>query len=126
MGCKSSSLKILLSFFNIRPRIVEGKIRWPHGMTEDAIDLISGLCTVNPSNRLGNISGGAARVKSHPWFRGVNWDDLYQRRTEGPFVPPLRHAADASNFDDYDAAPESKSIYTAEMAEKYEDAFSDF
>ena len=95
-------------------------------MSPEAIDLISGLCTVNPSQRLGNISGGASRVKSHPWFHSINWDELYHRKTLGPFVPPLRHAADASNFDDYDPAPDSDSMYTAEMAEKYDDAFKDF
>ena len=95
-------------------------------MSQEAMSLISGLCTVNPSQRLGNISGGASRVRNHPWFRSINWDDMYHRRTPGPFIPKVSHAADASNFDDYDPAPESDSIYTDELAEKYEDEFKDF
>lgn len=107
-------------------RIVEGKLRYPHGMSPEARDLIAGLCTVNPSQRLGNISGGTQRVKSHPFFRGIDWDALYNRQQKGPIIPHLRHAADTSNFDNYDDAPESKSIYTDEMANQYEDAFQDF
>lgn len=95
-------------------------------MSPEARDLIGGLCTVNPSQRLGYISGGAERVKSHPFFKGIDWHALYHRQIKGPIIPHLRHSADASNFDEYDDAPESKSIYTEEMSEKYEDAFKDF
>lgn len=95
-------------------------------MTPEAHDLIAGLCTVNPSQRLGNISGGAQRVKSHPFFRAIDWDALYRRQMKGPIIPHLRHPTDASNFDDYEDAPESKSVYTEEMSSQYEEAFKDF
>lgn len=95
-------------------------------MSADAQDLIGGLCTVNPSHRLGNISGGAGRVKSHRFFNGIDWEALYYRQIKGPIVPQVKHAADTSNFDDYDPAPPSKSAYTADMAKKYDGAFEDF
>ena len=95
-------------------------------MSPEARELIGGLCTVNPSRRLGNISDGSQRVKSHPFFKGIDWHALYYRQMKGPIIPHLRHAADASNFDDYDDAPESKSIYTEEMSNQYEEAFKDF
>ena len=95
-------------------------------MSPEAKDLIAGLCTVNPSERLGNLAGGTDQVKSHPFFRGIDWDALYYRKFKGPIVPRVSHAADASNFDEYDAAPKSDSIYTAGMEREYEDAFKDF
>lgn len=95
-------------------------------MSSDARSLIGGLCTVNPSNRLGNITGGADRVKSHPFFKGIDWEALYYRQMKGPIIPEIRHPADASNFDDYDPAPESKSVYTSAMAAQYDKEFKDF
>jgi protein kinase A len=110
----------------IYSKIVEGKVPFPHTISPEARDLISSLCTVNPSQRLGNISGGAETVKRHPFFRGIDWDAIYYRRMKGPIVPFVRHAADASNFDEYDPEPEHKSFYTDEMAENYEEAFAGF
>ena len=111
---------------NAKLRIVEGKGRYPHSMSPDARDLIGGLCTVNPSHRLGNISGGSAAIKSHAFFKSINWNSLYKREMKGPIIPELKHAADASNFDDYDAAPESSSNYTKDMFHKYDHEFKDF
>lgn len=105
---------------------MEGKVRYPHSMSPDARDLISGLCTVNPTHRLGNISGGSAAIKSHAFFKSIDWDALYKREKKGPIVPELKHAADASNFDDYDATPESSSTYTKDMMHKYDHEFKDF
>ncbi|KAF2431022.1 hypothetical protein EJ08DRAFT_649326 [Tothia fuscella] len=95
-------------------------------MSPDARSLISALCTVDTSKRLGNMKGGASTVKAHPWFRGINWDDLYHRRTHGPIVPHLRGPADTRNFDDYDDEPEGREPYTNDLADKYEGSFSDF
>ncbi|KAL8780883.1 MAG: hypothetical protein Q9203_000503 [Teloschistes exilis] len=118
-------------FWNSNPMkiyemICEGKLKFPKEFDPNARDLISGLCVVNPTHRLGNLPGGVDRVKSHPFFASVDWEALYYRRQKGPIIPTLRHAADASNFDDYGAAPEHKSVYTKEMASKYDSEFKDF
>lgn len=121
-----SSLTEMSSTTNAKGRIVEGKVRYPHFMSPDARDLIGGLCTVNPTHRLGNISGGSAAIKSHAFFKTIDWDALYKREMKGPIVPELKHAADASNFDDYDPAPESSSTYTKDLMHKYDHEFKDF
>ena len=110
----------------IYSKIVEGRIPYPAAMSDPARSLISALCTTNPSERLGHIAGGSQRVKDHEFFNGIDWDALYYRRMKGPIVPRLRHAADASNFDNYDNPPESHSVYTEELEREYEEAFSSF
>lgn len=110
----------------IYSKIVEGNVPYPPFMSSSSRDLIAGLCTVNPSKRLGNISGGSERVKSHAFFRGVNWEALYYRKEMGPIVPRVRHAADASNFDEYGPPEGVEGIYTDELKEQYESAFADF
>lgn len=110
----------------IYEQIVEGKVRYPSAMSANARDLIGKLCTVDTSKRLGNISGGAAAVKAHPWFKDINWDDLYHRRVQGPIVPHLRGPADTRNFDEYDPEPEDRDPYTDDMMQKWDEAFKDF
>ena len=99
-------------------------------MSPDARDLISSLCTVNPSQRLGNISSngisGTALVKQHQFFKTIDWGALYHRKIKGPIIPKVRHAADSSNFDTYDPPPEHQSTYTKDMAQKYDHEFKDF
>ncbi|KAL8706173.1 MAG: hypothetical protein Q9201_000751 [Fulgogasparrea decipioides] len=115
-----------LSLTTPTPRICEGRVKFPRDMDPNARSLISGLCTVNPTHRLGNLSGGVDRVKSHPFFTSIDWESLYYRKIKGPIIPNLRHPADASNFEEYDPAPEQKSVYTKEMASKYDNDFKDF
>ncbi|KAK7192209.1 hypothetical protein DPSP01_010212 [Paraphaeosphaeria sporulosa] len=110
----------------IYEQIVEGRVRFPSAMSADARDLISGLCTVDTSKRLGNISGGASTVKSHAWFKDIDWDALYHRKVQGPIVPHLRGPADTRNFDEYEPESIHREAYTKDMQEKYEDSFEDF
>ncbi|KAF2224223.1 kinase-like domain-containing protein [Elsinoe ampelina] len=110
----------------IYEQIVEGKIRFPSAMSADARDIIQGLCTVDTAKRLGNISGGAGRVKSHPWFKSIDWDAIYYRKVQGPIVPHLKGPADTRNFDEYEAEPMAKEQYTKELKEKYDWHFRDF
>lgn len=107
-------------------RIVEGKVRYPSAMSADARDIIGSLCTVDTTKRLGNMRGGAGDVKSHPWFRNIDWDMLYHRRVKGPIVPHLKGPADTRNFDEYDEEPEGREPYTEELRSQYDDAFADF
>lgn len=109
-------------------QIVEGRLRFPHNMTMAARDIISQLCKTDVTQRLGHIQGGSKRVKSHPWFESVNWDDVYHRRVKGPIIPRVEHAADATNFEEYPPPPDPAQLepYTNDMREKYEPLFDDF
>jgi len=91
-----------------------------------AKDLILGLCTVDRSHRLGNMSGGAARVKAHPFFSGVRWEDVYYRKYKGPIIPPVRYPGDAQCFDVYPDETEKRQPYTDEMVERWDERFADF
>ena len=127
LAAKSSPVVILLT--NLL-RIVEGRIKYPSGLSASAKDLIGALCTVNPSQRLGNISQGdkhnSSVVKAHPFFKSVDWDALYHRKIKGPIIPKVRSPTDSSNFTDYDAPSSHCSAYTREMQQKYDHEFKDF
>jgi hypothetical protein len=50
-----------------------------------AQDLIKQLLRQDPERRLGNLAGGAADIKVHPFFAGVDWDALL---SSAPLLSP--------------------------------------
>ncbi|OAA72132.1 serine/threonine-protein kinase PRKX [Cordyceps fumosorosea ARSEF 2679] len=112
----------------IYKQIVEKPITFPTDppISPAAKDIICSFCTVDRSRRLGNISGGAGRVKSHCFFQDLNWDDILQRRTSGPIIPPVRYPGDAQCFDIYPEDDGKRDTYTSEMAQQYDEYFRDF
>jgi serine/threonine protein kinase len=74
-----------------------GVIPWPDDIvvSPDAQDLISRLLDIDPETRIG--SSGAGEIKSHPYFKNVQWDSLLQQ--EATFVPTLSSVEDTSYFD---------------------------
>ncbi|KAG0650387.1 cAMP-dependent kinase catalytic subunit [Hyphodiscus hymeniophilus] len=120
-------------FWNSNPieiykQIVSKPVTFPSEpqISSEAQDIIRQFCTVDRSHRLGNISGRAARVKDHPFFRGVVWEDVYYRKYRGPIIPPIRYAGDAQCFDVYPDEKEGREAYSSEMRHKWEDHFKDF
>ncbi|KAH1136608.1 hypothetical protein GYH30_026884 [Glycine max] len=66
-------------------------------LSPEAKDLISKLlCNVN--QRLG--SKGADEIKAHPFFKGVEWNKLYQM--EAAFIPEVNDELDTQNFEKFD------------------------
>ena len=63
-------------------------------VSKDAEDLIFKLIN-NPNERLG--IRGADEIKKHPFFKGVNWDNI--RDTKAPFVPKLKNDYDTTYFE---------------------------
>ena len=119
----------------IYEQIVAGNIRFPdprrHNLeiSEPAKDIITQLCRVDPTERLGYVVGGAQRVKSHEFFHGIDWDAVYEKRAgKGPIIPKVEWAGDAGNFDEYPDPPaeHKQQPYTKEMRKHYEEAFKDF
>ncbi|KAK2777163.1 serine/threonine protein kinase, AGC [Onygenales sp. PD_12] len=112
----------------IYEQIVEGRLRFPTNMPPTARDIVTQLCKVAPSERLGYIKGGTARVKEHPFFEGIDWDAVYHRRMKGPIIPRVDSPTDSGNFEEYPDPPDPSKLtpYTKEMRAKYDDMFRDF
>ncbi|KAG5927482.1 hypothetical protein E4U42_002191 [Claviceps africana] len=112
----------------IYKQIVKRPVAFPQDapISDQAKDIIRSFCTVDRSRRLGNLSGGAGRVKAHPFFQSINWDDMLARRRRGPIVPPIRYPGDAQCFDTYPEDDGKRDAYTNDMAQKYEQYFADF
>jgi serine/threonine protein kinase len=72
---------------------------YPIHMPRDSVAILQKLLTREPELRLGSGPTDAQEVMSQPFFRDVNWDDVYQKRIRPPFMPKITSATDTSNFD---------------------------
>ncbi|KAI8074190.1 camp-dependent protein kinase 2 [Gongronella butleri] len=105
-------------------KILAGRIKWPSYFDPHAKDLLKRLLTSDLSKRYGNLRNGAADVKNHPWFEGVDFNRLLARQQRPPYVPSIRGDGDASHFDRY---PESNEQYgVTDGPDPYLHFFTDF
>ena len=55
------------------------------GWSLEAADFINGLIQRKPNKRLG--VNGVQELKTHPWFRGFDWEKLARKEMIPPFKP---------------------------------------
>ena len=63
--------------------------------------IITDLLVVEPSKRLGYGSNGTENIKKHPFFKDINWEELYNKKVEPEFVPKIFNELDLGNFDKF-------------------------
>lgn len=68
-------------------------------MPRDSVSILQKLLTREPDQRLGSGPTDAQEIMSQPFFRNINWDDVYHKRIQPPFQPQISSATDTSNFD---------------------------
>jgi len=71
----------------------------PDYITKQAKDLIKKLLVTNPKKRLGWGPGGVDKIKSHSYFKDVDWEKAWNKELEPPFVPELKDEMDLKYFD---------------------------
>jgi protein-serine/threonine kinase len=66
-------------------------------LSASATDLLRKLIA-DPGERLGR--NGAEEIKNHPFFYGVNWDNVLN--TTAPNPPQISSPTDTCNFDQFE------------------------
>lgn len=80
--------------------ITDHNVSYPKSMSKEAKDACKGFLTKNPAKRLGaSETHGEEDVKSHSFFRRIDWDKVAAREVQPPFKPKIKHRKDVSNFD---------------------------
>ena len=59
-------------------RIVKGRLHFPNNISKEAVKLIKGLLTKNPSKRLG--ANGVQQIQKQAFFKDLNWIDVERRK----------------------------------------------
>ena len=63
-----------------------GELKIPEFVSESAASLLRGLLQKDPNKRLGGSIKDAQEIKEHPYFKDVNWDDVYNKKVSPPAV----------------------------------------
>jgi len=79
-----------------RKSVLNGDPRCPSCFGSVAKSIVYLLLIKDQNLRLGSGANGSARVRSHPWFSAVAWDDLLQQRCSSPFLLGKRGDSGAS------------------------------
>ncbi|KAI9362856.1 kinase-like domain-containing protein [Pilaira anomala] len=64
-------------------------------VSDECIQVLNGLLTKSPKQRLGYGTQGFEKLKSHAWFQGLDWEALENKTAIPPFIPNNNQ----SNFD---------------------------
>lgn len=84
----------------ISRRILKSHPPIPDFLSSPVQDFIRKLLVKDPRKRLGGGLGDATELKSHPFFKDINWKLLSEKKVAAPFVPKIANELDVSNFAD--------------------------
>jgi novel protein kinase C delta type len=73
---------------------------FPKSLGKEAAKCLSALFDRNPNTRLGMPECPDGPIRTHAFFRGVDWKKFEQRGVTPPYKPTVRSPNDTSNFDE--------------------------
>ncbi|XP_055840689.1 ribosomal protein S6 kinase alpha-5 [Episyrphus balteatus] len=83
---------------DISRRIQKSDPPLPSSLGEIVKDFILKMLHKDPKKRLGGNNKNADEIKRHPFFNGINWQDLKRKRRKAPFKPRITCEDDTGNF----------------------------
>ncbi|ESO08118.1 hypothetical protein HELRODRAFT_75424 [Helobdella robusta] len=79
-------------------------LEFPDSMSTEMKNLLENLLKKEVPERLGCKGRGAQEVKEHPFFAGIDWQQVYLQKYPPPLIPPRGevNAADAFDIGSFD------------------------
>ena len=96
--------------------ITKCELRFPKKLkvSDEAKDLLGKLLIKNQKERFG-VKGGFEEIKKHPFFKGMDFKALEEKKIPAPFKPVLEDSFDVRNFDEEFT---SEDLVSSEIPEK--------
>uniref|UniRef100_A0A8C9RK60 protein kinase C n=1 Tax=Scleropages formosus TaxID=113540 RepID=A0A8C9RK60_SCLFO len=80
--------------------ILEKPIRIPRSLSVKAASVLKGFLNKDPKERLGcQVHTGFTDIKSHTFFRSIDWEQLEKKQVTPPFKPQITDDYGLDNFD---------------------------
>uniref|UniRef100_M4ANH1 Protein kinase C n=1 Tax=Xiphophorus maculatus TaxID=8083 RepID=M4ANH1_XIPMA len=81
--------------------ILHDDVLYPVWLSKEAVSILRSFMTKNPVKRLGCVvtQGCEEAIKTHSFFREIDWVLLEQRKVKPPFKPRIKTKRDVNNFD---------------------------
>jgi len=76
-------------------KIMHAKLELADNLDPNTKSILIGLLERDPNKRLAD----PVAIKSHPYFKGVDWEKLVNKEIPPPFIPPVKGASDTSMVD---------------------------
>jgi serum/glucocorticoid-regulated kinase 2 len=110
--------------------IREGNLKFPlvPEVSEEGKDFIKLLLNQNAKKRIG-AKGDFDEIKTHAWFKDINWELLYSKDLETPFKPKVTGENWLGNFDEEFTKEEAINSYAPtnmELINQYQKEFDEF
>jgi serine/threonine protein kinase len=90
-------------------------------ISSEAKDLMKQLLKKDLKERISPLN-----IPDHPWFKGINFDDIKNFKVNAPFVPKIKNEDDLSNIDPIFLNENIYSPVKKRMAEFDQKSFIDF
>ena len=91
---------------NLHRKILNDKVRLPPYLHSSTHSFIKQMLERNVEKRLGSGKSsmfkirGVQAIKSHPFFKDIDWHALAQRKLTPPVIPVVENDSDTRNFDE--------------------------
>ena len=80
-------------------QIYQKEVHYPESLNKNAKHLLEKLFVLDPKERLGSGPDGSENIKNEPYFKGIEWDDVLNKKIKPPFVSKLNSDVDLRYFD---------------------------
>ena len=77
---------------------LKGKVLFPSKIAPAAKSLIKHLLEPDFTKRYGSLKAGISDIKTHRFFKDVEWSTLHKYKIKASYIPTLSNSGDCSHF----------------------------
>ena len=102
-----------------------GNVKFPKYLSIEAVDLLQGFFIKDPDKRLGSY--GVDDIKKHQFFKGIQWDDILNKKIKPPFTPKIKNEYDTRYIDpEFTSCTPKDSVNVGESLDNSENPYNGF
>lgn len=106
--------------------ILKAPLKFPSSVPADAQSLLKGLLDREEYKRLGGGPSDGAEIRAHPFFKNINWDNLYSKGISAPFKPQLHDGNDTKYVDTEFTSERAHDSFAIGVSKDENKSFDDF
>jgi serine/threonine protein kinase len=108
--------------------ILAAPLNFPASVPMDAQNLLRGLLERDERKRLGSSVADGAEIRSHPFFKDIDWEKMMRKEMTPPFVPNVSNIRESTKYFDEEFTSERPvdSVCISTGNSSHKEDFADF